>query len=178
MKRFFLSGMVLAAGLIASAAGTAEAQAGRVAFVNSQRIIAQAPGTADVERTLQGEMEKFRTELGQLETQLDSLQTAFERQQATLSATARQQRQQELQQRFTAYQQRRSELEQTAQQRQQELIAPIMKRISETIEAVRAEGSYAIIFDAANASMAAADPALDLTERVLERLKAAAPAGK
>lgn len=177
MKRFFLSGMLVVAGLTAATSSSAEAQAGRIAYVNTQRLIAQAPGTADVERTLQGEMEKFRTELTQFETQLDSMQTAFDRQQSTLTAAVRQQRQQEIQQRFAAYQQRRTELEESAQRRQQELVAPIMRRISEAIEQVRVADSYAIIFDASSAGMAAADPALDLTERVLERLKAA-PAGR
>ena len=42
------------------------------------------------------------------------------------------------------------------------------------IEAVRAEGNYAIIFDvsATGGSIVAADQSLDLTDKVIEKLKA------
>lgn len=175
MKRFFGSVVLIGAGLLLSTAQDAAAQAPqKFAFVNSGQIVAQAPGAAEARQSLETEMQQYRTELDQLETQLDSLQTAYERQQASLSATARQQRQQELQQKFAAYQQRAAELQQTAQRREQELLAPLMQRIGGVIEAVRAEGGYAMIFDAAAGGViVSADPALDVTEQVLAKLRAA-----
>jgi outer membrane protein len=160
-----------------AARGTAQAQqaqATRFAFINSQRILAEAPGTAEAHRAFEADMARFREELEKFETELETLQANYEKQQATLSAAVKQQRQQEMQQKFAAYQQRRSQLEETAQRRQAELVEPIMKRISETIEQIRKEGGYGMIFDASAGMLLAADPGLDLTDRVLATLRTSA----
>ena len=174
MKQLFGTVLLAVVGLSLASAQDAAAQTQKFGFVNSGQIVAQAPGAAEARQSLEAEMQGYRTELDQLETQLDSMQTAYERQQSSLSATARQERQQALQQKFSAYQQRAAELQQTAQRREQELIAPLMQRIAGVIEEVRKEGGYAMIFDAAAGSViVAADPALDVTEQVLAKLRAA-----
>jgi outer membrane protein len=183
MKRYMSFGAVLTVMLAAFAVSPASAQQGsKLAYINSQKILAVAPGMAEAQKTLEAEMQTYQNELKTLEAQLDSMQTAMEKQQSTLSAAAKQQRQTELQQKFTAYQQRRAQLEQTAQQREQALVAPIMKQISDVLEQLRKEGGYAMIFDAPRAGLATADTTLDLSDQVIARLKAspaaAKPAGK
>ena len=174
MKRTFGSMIVAAAVLLLGVASPAAAQqagqaAGRIAFVNVQQIMTQAPGLADARSTFEREVQTAQPELQRMETELDSLQQQFQRQQATLSEAARQQRQQELQQKFTTYQQRRT----TLQRREQELLAPITQRVEAVIEQVRKEGNYAVIFDSGQSGIVAADQSLDLTNRVLDRLKTA-----
>lgn len=153
-------------------AGTAQAQTLKLGFVNSQRIMAEAPGTSDAQAAFQRDMEMYRAELGRLEAQLDTLQQNFDRQQATLSATQRTERQAEIQQAFVAYQQRQVQLEEQAQTRQAELVEPIMQRVTVVIEQIRTEGAYSMIFDTASGTLLTADPAFDLTEQVLTRLRA------
>jgi len=46
----------------------------------------------------------------------------------------------------------------------------VMDGISEVIEAVREEGSYAFVFDIAAGAIVSADPTLDLTDEVIRRL--------
>ncbi len=158
--------------LLLVGASTAEAQQQRFGYINSQRIMAEAPGTAEAQTAFEQDMAQYRTELEQLETRLETLQDDFDRQQATLSATAREERQQEIQQAFLQYQQRRVELEERAQQRQAELVGPIMERVSQVIETIREEGGYAMVFDASAGVLITADPSLDLTDQVLQRLRA------
>jgi outer membrane protein len=153
-------------------AGVAEAQTVKLGYVNSQRIMAEAPGTAEAQAAFQADMESYRAELGRLEAQLDTLQQNFDRQQATLSGTVRTERQTEIQQAFVAYQQRQMQLEEQAQTRQAELVEPIMQRVTTTIEQLRSEGAYSMIFDTANGALLAGDPAFDLTDQVLTRLRA------
>lgn len=169
----FLSGLaVLVVALMSAGGGPAAAQtSGGFAYIDSQRILAEAPGSTDAQRAFEEDMARYQGELEQLAVQLDSLQANFNRQQATLTATVREQRQQEIQEKFAEYQRRSAELEQTAQQRQAELVGPIMQRISEVIEQIRTEGNYAMIFDTATGALITADPQLDLTEQVLERLR-------
>lgn len=169
-------GFAALVGLLLAVAGDAEAQQGtRFAYINSQRILAEAPGTSDAQTQLESTMEQYRVELQTFEQELETLQENFDRQQATLTAAIRQERQQEMQQKFAQYQQRRQELEQQAQQRQAELVQPIMARIQTVIEQIRAEGNYSIIFDATAGSIITADPALDLTQQVLDRLASGSP---
>lgn len=171
MKRFLVgTSGVFALALLLVGAGNAEAQEARFGYINSQRIMAEAPGTSEAQTAFEQDMAQYRTELEQLENQLESLQDDFDRQQATLSATARQERQQQIQETFIQYQQRRVELEEQAQRRQAELVGPIMERVSQVIEAIRAEGNYAMIFDASAGVLITADPSLDLTDQVLARL--------
>src|SRR5687768_16674444 len=94
----FVVGMLGIAGLLtAFSASGAEAQAPRLGYINSQVIMAEAPGTTEAQATFEADMERYRAELAQLETTMDTLQSNFDRQQATLSPTVRQERQQQIQ---------------------------------------------------------------------------------
>lgn len=165
---------VLAALLaVALSAGAASAEAqGRIGFINSQRLIAEAPGAAEAQQTFQRDVSRYEGEIRTLEQELERTRGELERQQGSpTSEAARQQRQRDFQQRVGVYQDSVQKLQQTAQQRQQQLVAPIMTRISEAIEQVRREGQFAMIFDVSAGSVISADPSLDLTNRVLERLR-------
>lgn len=170
MKRFLFVGAAALAGVLglAPAPATAQAQA-KIGYVNVQQIMAQAPGLAEARQAFETEVQQAQPELQRMEAELETLQQAFQQQQATLSEEARQQRQQELQTKFTAYQTRRTAL----QQREQQLLAPITARVEQVIEQIRKDGSYSVIFDTAQSGIVSADPALDLTNRVLDRLKTA-----
>jgi outer membrane protein len=175
MKQLLLGSAfcLLVLGTVGAEAAVAQqgGQATRFAFVNTQRVMAEAPGSREATQTFEREMQRFRTEVDSLEQRLEQMQQDYQRQEATLSPQARTQRQQEMQQQFVTYQTRLGELERTAQQRQTELVEPIMRRITETIEELRREGNYAMIFDASAGVLITADPALDLTDRVLARLR-------
>ena len=175
MKRVLSVLGAVAALVMAAPAG---AQQLKVGFINSQRVLAEAPEVAAAQQTLEREIPGFRAQVDSLERALQQGQENFQRQQATLSEQVRQQRQTELQQQFQAYQQRVAQLEQTVQRRQGELVAPAMRRINDTVEAVRREGAFTFIVDASNGGIVAVDPALDITDRVIQRLRggAAAPA--
>jgi outer membrane protein len=177
MKRFlsFAAGLAVAA---AAAAAPLSAQAVKIGYVDFEKLSQQAPGVAEAQKTLQTEGQKYQTELQHLGTQLDSLQTAFQKQQSTLTATAKQQREQEFQQRLTAAQQREQQIQQAMQQRQEQLLGPIQKQVLDTVEALRKEGGYAMILGKQGSGIIAADPALDLTDQVLQRLGATKPTGK
>lgn len=178
MKQIGLTGLAALAGVLAIAAPATAQGAPKIGYINSQQILAQAPGTTEAQQAFETDMTRYRAQVDSLEAALETAQQDFQRQQSTLSESARRERQQELQQQFTEYQQRLGELEQLAQRRQQELVQPIMQRISGVIEQIREEQGFAMIFDAASGGVITADPSLDLTEQVLERLRAGAQAGQ
>jgi|DewCreStandDraft_2_1066082.scaffolds.fasta_scaffold00629_40 outer membrane protein len=148
----------------------------RIGFVNTQRLLAEAPGAQEAQRTFETEMRRFQAQVDSLENELERLRADFERQQSALTQAARQQRQEELQRKFNDFQQRVAQIEQQAQQRRQQLLEPVTRRIGEAIEQVRREGNYALILDAASGVIVSADPALDLTNQVLAKLRQTTPA--
>lgn len=180
MKRFFSLGGILALALLVVGAGFAEAQTPKLGYIHSQRLVAEAPGAAAAREAFERDMAGYRAQVEALGQELEKLEADYQAQQATLSEAARQQRQQQFQQKFVTAQDSVAKLEQKAQERQAqfgETMKPIMERIDQAIEAVRREGEFAIIFDAGSSGMVAADPSLDVTDRVIARLKAAPGAG-
>lgn len=147
------------------------AQNVRIGFIDSEVILQSAPGAAEAQATFDADMERYRAEIQDLGEELDELIASYERQQAALNPEARQARQEEIQQKELEFQQRVEELEIEAAERQQELVEPILQQMTTAIEAIRSEGDYAMIFDAAQRSIIAADPSLDLTNEVIRRLQ-------
>ncbi|MFB6241075.1 MAG: OmpH family outer membrane protein, partial [Gemmatimonadota bacterium] len=143
----------------------------RIAYVNSQAVIQQAPGADSAQKAFQQEVQQYRKKAKKLTAELDSLRQQFQQQQGMLSEQARQKRQQELLQRQKQVQSRVSKIEQKLQQRQQELMQPILNRVQKVIEQIRAERGYDMIFDVSGPGVVAADPSLDITQDVIARLK-------
>lgn len=145
----------------------------KVAFIRSQEILQAMPAWVAAESTLAHEVQGYRDEIQRLQQQLDSAAQAFDQQSIALSPAAKTAKQRELQSLQQRYQQRGGELEQRVQQRQQELLAPINTRIRAIIEGIRAEDDIAFIFDAdaQGGVLVSADPALNITAKVIQRLQ-------
>ncbi|HZD04318.1 MAG TPA: OmpH family outer membrane protein [Longimicrobiales bacterium] len=163
-----------AALLLVAARGARAQQVGlKLGFINSQSVLEQDSAFQQAQQQFNQELQSIRTEIQQKEQELDSLIQHFQQQQATLSPQARQQRQQEILTKQQEYQARANELQQQADRRQQEIVQPVMERINGVIEAMRAEGGYALIFDVAPGAILAADQSLDLTDELVRRLHSA-----
>src|SRR5690625_2551515 len=77
-------------GLALVGAIPAAAQEGpKIGFINSQRIIAEAPGARDVRETLEREMEGYREELNQLEEEIQKMIADYEQKRSMLTSEAR-----------------------------------------------------------------------------------------
>ena len=171
MKMKVLAGAVaLAAGLMVASGAEAQTQ-GQIVYMNSQQVIAGAPGAREASATLEREMATARSEVQTMEQTLDSMMTSYEQRQVMLSPDARRELQEEIRGRQREFQQRAQQLEQQAGARQQELLQPIMARVQTVIDALRAERGYALVLDASEGGLISADPALDITQEVLTRLR-------
>jgi outer membrane protein len=166
-------------GLAAVAAGTgsvAAQQAGspKIAYVNTQAILKQTPGYVKAESTFTKELAGYRVEVQKLQASLDSAASDFDQQSVMLSPTQRAAKRKDLQDQQQKLEQRTQELQQKAATRERELLDPIQTKVNSVIEGVRAAGNYAMIFDvsAPNNGIVTADKSLDLTQRVIQQLKA------
>jgi outer membrane protein len=178
--RGLIRAALLALAVGAASAGTASAQAApKFGFINSAAILAEAPGRADAETRFKNEVSAYQAQLQRMSDSLQTMAAAFEREAPRLDSVTRISRAKVIQDREVAYQTRARDLDQQMQSRQAELIRPIMENLQKIIEQVRAEDGYAMIFDVASQAsvIVAADKNLDITQKVLARVKAA-PAPK
>ena len=166
-------GIAALAATLVFAAG-ASAQQGQVVYINSQQIVAAAPGAREAQTTLESEMASMRTEVQQMEATLDSMMTVYDQRQVMLSPEAKRQMQDEIRTRQREFQQRAMQMDQQASQRQAELLQPIMARVQQVIDGLRTERGYALVLDAAEGGIVSADPSLDITQEVLNRLRSTA----
>jgi outer membrane protein len=148
--------------------------ASKIAYVNTQAILKQTPGYVKAESTFTKELEGYRVEVQKLQATLDSAASDFDQQSVMLSPTQRAAKRKDLQGQQQKLEQRTQELQQRAASRERELLDPIQSKVNSVIEGIRAAGNYAIIFDvsAPNNGIVTADKGIDLTQRVVQQLKA------
>lgn len=159
---------------LAAAPASAQQAAGKVAFINSRLVLAAAPGYAKAESLYAGEVAGFRLEVQKMQASLDSAVQSFQQSSVVLSPSARTAKQKELEAQQQQLEKRMQELQEKAVQRERDLIEPIQQRVTSVVEGVRAAGGYAMIFDVGvqNSGIVAADRSLDLTQKVIDQLKA------
>ena len=146
---------VLALLLVAAAATPASAQAPlKLGYINAQQILATAPGREAAERQFESEVGAFRQQIHRMDDSLRVMGEAFQREQATMTAAVRQQRTQALEATEEAFQQRAAQLNQQMQQRQAELVRPIMDQLNRVLDEIRRADGYAFIFDVSSAGQA------------------------
>lgn len=158
---------------VAVAGSPLAAQSGqKMAYIRSSVLLEQAPGRVEAEAQFDRETGTYRDQIKRMSDSLNALVADFEKAQASLSAATRDSRGKAIQAREADYQRRTRELEQKAQQRQAELVQPILDRVKQAIEDLRIEGGYAFVFNADQGSaIVAMDKNLDITDRVLVKLR-------
>ena len=172
------SSIALFTSLIVAGTGAAQAPQGtaapaKIAYINSAALLAQAPGRAEAEAQFDREVGVYRQQIQRMDDSLKTLVAAFDRDAAKMDSVAREARRNSIGQREAEYQSRARGLDSTMQVRQAQLVKPIMERVQAVIETIRTEDGYSMIFDvgAQTSVVVAADKKLDLTDRVLARLK-------
>jgi outer membrane protein len=184
MRTFVLTGALIAAGVVVlgitaqSAPPTTTAAAAnglKIGYINSERLVREAPGAAEAQTTMQREAKKIEADLELLQDSVENLIADYNQKQVMLSPDAKKKQQDAITAKRTTLQQRSAAAQQQMENRQRQLIQPIMDRINKVIDDVRKEQGFALIFNAPGA-IVSADTTLDLTSAVLTRLKGSAPA--
>ena len=170
----FVRASVVALAVFAVAPVAVQAQGTlKFAYIDSRAILAQAPGRAEAEAQFQKEMSSYQQQVQKMGDSLNTMMAAYTKAELTLSPAAKEARQKTIRDKEAAYQERVQGLQEQAQQRQGELMGPIMQLINTAIGDVRAQDGYAFIFDvgAQGGVVVAADTTLNITDKVVARLK-------
>src|ERR1700722_10852755 len=156
-------------------AGAQAAAPAKIAFINSQQILAVAPGRADAEAENQKVVNNVRDQEKAMSDSLQGMVTAYQGVEATLSAADRTSRETAIRAKQAGYQQRQQQIEQAAQAKQAELIQPIFDRINKVLSDIRVEDGYTAILDVnpggGGGAVVAYDKNLDITDRVIAKVK-------
>ena len=158
---------------VAAISGRASAQQ-KNAYIQSSILLDQAPGRAQAEAQFTKESAPVQEQIKRMSDSLQAMVDSFEKRAPTLTAALRDAQGKEIQAKEAGFQARARELEAKQNQRQNELVQPILDRIKLAIEDVRVEGGYSFIFNADQGSpIVALDKNLNVTDRVLAKLRSA-----
>ena len=159
-------------------AGVAQAQASfKIAFVNSQALMEAAPGRAAATDLLTKEGQGYQTQLQKMQDSINGLLTKYQKEEPTLSAAAKETKQKAIQGLETEFQAKQLQFQKAFDDRTKEVMAPITDAVKKVIDDIRTEDGYAIILDNAPGAgnIVSADKNLDITDRVVSRLRATPP---
>lgn len=138
---------------------------------NSQEILMAMPELSTIEKTLDDLQNEWENTLVKMREEYFAKIKDFQDKQATMPESIKSARQSEiieLEQRITTFQQTASS---DLQQKQQELLTPVIEKIKKAIGEVGAENNYTYIFDLAAQSIIYQSPkANDITDLVKKKL--------
>ena len=160
LKKFVYAGIVL---MTLSASVMAE---GKIGFVNSQRILNDAPQAARAKKKIEKDFEKRDQDLQRIAKQLQSMQENLDKNAVTMADSERRAKEREFGELNRDFQRKQREFREDLSQRQNEEMAVIFERVSKVIKQIAETEKYDIIFQEA----VYANPRIDITEKVIKAL--------
>jgi outer membrane protein len=178
-KPFTRSAAALTAVLaLALTAGNAMGQS-KLAYVDSQKILATFPPALDAQKKLEAENNLWAQEFQKMQEDMKALNDKLEQQSLLLSDAKKKEAAQEIQNLAIKAQQYQAEKwgeEGKFFQRRKELLQPVFDRINVIITKIGEEDSYDFIFDTQAGNLLYAKATHNLTDEVLARLEKEASA--
>jgi len=161
----------LLAGLLLSLPASADVKIG---FVNSQRVLNEAPQAAKAKKKLEKEFEKRDQELQKMAKQLQTLQESLEKNSLTMAESDRRNKEREFAEMNREFQRKQREFREDLNLRQNDEMAAIFERVNKVIKGIAEVEKYDIIFQEA----VWASPRIDLTDKVIKALGDSAAGAK
>jgi len=166
--------IALVLGLVACTA-IASAQAQKLSFVDSERIINDLPEAQAAQKDLEKTIKGWQDQLQKMSDDFQKAVTEYQKKEAVMAPAAKdaeQQRLQDMRQKALDFQNQKLGQNGEAQKLRDTKLAPIRDKILKAIEAVAKEEGFSFVFDKANDILLLyADSKYDLTYKVLDRLK-------
>lgn len=172
IRGVWLAALLLLTGIAAPAA------AQKVGFVDTRKILAEMPGRAQAEQRMRASLDSLTRRQQLMVDSLSAMMSAFEADSASLTQEQKVARFTALQMYDARYRDTLEVLEAEAQEAQATSMQPLVDRVRLALEDLRQAEGFAMIFDigAQVNPIVAMDRNLDLSDRVLARLRAQGPA--
>ncbi|MDH5186245.1 MAG: OmpH family outer membrane protein [bacterium] len=145
----------------------------KIGYIDSKRIYQEFQETASAKTSLDKEMAKYKEAADSLKIRLDSAETEYESQKLMLSDVGKATKQSEIEQMRKEYAQYLESVWGKGgkiEQKNRELITPIVTKINEAVNKIAKEEGFSIVLDAAESKIVYAELGLDLTDLVVQEL--------
>jgi len=160
LKKYIIAGVA-----ILSLAANALAE-GKIGFVNSQKILNDAPQAARAKKKIEKDFEKRDQDLQRIAKQLQGMQDNLDKNAVTMAESERRTKEREFGDLNRDFQRKQREFREDLSQRQNEEMAAIFERVNKIIKQIAETEKYDIIFQEA----VYANPRIDITDRVIKAL--------
>ncbi len=145
------------------------ASAQKFGHINTQELFSQMPEVNQVKLKMDTVQSQYENQLASMNEEFQKKVQDYQSQEATMADAIKQIRQQELQEMQQRIQLFYQTAEQDIQKKQQELLAPVHEKMTKAIKAVGERENYTYIFDSAAMVHIGAD-AVDATPAVKKEL--------
>lgn len=138
----------------------------KIGFVNSQKILNDAPQAARAKKKIEKDFEKRDQELQRIAKQLQGMQENLDKNAVTMAEGERRTKEREFADLNRDFQRKQREFREDLSQRQNEEMAAIFERVNKIIKQIAEAEKYDIIFQEA----VYANPRIDITDKVIKAL--------
>src|SRR6185437_4451069 len=141
-------------------AASARAQAPlKIAYVNTQALLAAAPGRAQAESLLTKEGDSYRAQLQVLQDSVNNMLAKYQKDEPTLTTAQKDSRQKAMQALEAELQAKNQQFQQQFAQHENEVMGPVTEQVRKVLDDIRAEDGYALILanDPQGSAIVAAD---------------------
>lgn len=139
---------------------------GKIGFVNSQRILNDAPQAMRAKKKIEKDFEKRDQDLQRIAKQLQAMQENLDKNTVTMAESERRTKEREFSDLNRDFQRKQREFREDLSQRQNEEMAAIFERVNKIIKQIAEAEKYDVIFQEA----VYANPRIDITDKVIKAL--------
>ncbi len=150
------------------------AQEGKIVYIDSYRIRQEYKEFLEAQEVFNEEIDEWNQEGLMMQSEVDSLQRALEKQRLILSPAKLKEKEDLIETKKAALQKFTNDVfgpNGKAEQRNEALTKPLLDRITNVLEKIAIENNYSFVLDAVNGNIAYARKNLDITDQVLEELQ-------
>ena len=151
--------------------GTAMAQKTvKLGHINSNDLMQIMPGRDSAQTVLQAEVQELETTLKTMQSEMEKRYNEYMENQSGWTELIRNTKQREIQDMGARIQEFQENAQKQLQQREQELLKPIIDRAKKAIEDVATEGGYSYVFDSGVSALLYSPESDDIMPLVKKKL--------
>ena len=142
----------------------------KLGHINSNDLMQIMPGRDSAQTVLQAEVASLEEQLKSMQAEMEKRYNEYMEKQAGWTELIRNTKQRELQDMSSRIQEFQENAQKTLQQREQDLLKPIIDRAKKAISDVAAEGGYTYILDSGTAAVLYSQDSDDIMPMVKKKL--------
>lgn len=167
MKKTLIAFLVL---MVSVCGGATAQKAVKLGHINSSDLMQIMPGREEAQNTLQKDVDELQATLKNMQNELEQRYNDYMGKKDQMSDLIRQTKERELQDMGTRIQEFQENAQKQLQDREQEVLKPIIDRARKAIEDVAKENGYTYVFDVSSGALLYQQDSDDILPLVKKKL--------